>query len=276
MSDSVLAVAPVRASYQLRDGAMLSYLTAGSHSDSPVLLFHGSTETAESDWFVHSPIGPRLAALGYFVIAPDCRGHGQSSATRSVDGALSYSFEQMAADGAELLRALGMPRAFVCGHSNGGTVALCLAKSFPLQVHAAVVLAGNAYVDDHVRTRVPIGMDPVRVDCESMEWRDSMISLHDAHHGEGYWRELLTATIAETITYPQWTAADLVGLDVPVLAVQGTADGVNVPGRHAETIAEWLPRGQLWLAEGRGHSVHRESPDEFVERITEFFATAPS
>ena len=265
-----------RSSFVLRDGATLSYLTAGSASDDPVLLIHGSTETAESDWFVHSPIGSRLAELGYFVIAPDCRGHGRSTATRNSAGELSYSFEQMAADCAELLRALGMPRAFVCGHSNGGTVALCLARSFPLQVRAAVVLAGNAYVDEHVRTRVPVGMDPDRVDRENAAWRDSMISLHDAFLGDGYWRELLLATIAETITYPQWTATDLAELDVPVLAVQGTDDSVNVPGRHAETIAEWLPRGQVWLADGRGHSVHWEAPDDFIERVTEFFAAAPS
>ncbi len=265
-----------RCSLELRDGVTLSYLTAGSSFDDPVLLIHGSTETAESDWFVHSPVGPRLAELGYFVVAPDCRGHGYSSCSRDGDGRVAYSFEQMAADVAELIRALGMPRAFVCGHSNGGTVALSLAKSFPLQVRAAVVLAGNAYVDEHVRTRVPLGMDPGRVDRESPAWRDSMISLHDGFHGEGYWRELLTATIAETISYPRWAASDLADLDVPVLAVQGTEDSVNTPGRHAETIAEWLPRGELWLAEGRSHSVHWEAPDDFIERMTEFFAAAPS
>ena len=90
------------------------YLTAGSLSDDPVLLIHGSTETAESDWFVHSPIGSRLAELGYFA------------------------------------------------------------------------------------------------------------------------------------------------------------------GRHAETIAEWIPRGQVWLAGGRGHSVHWEAPDDFIGRVTEFFTAAPS
>ncbi len=75
-------------------------------------------------------------------------------------------------------------------------------QSFPLQVRAAVVLAGNAYVDEHVRTRVPVGMNPDRVDRENAAWRDAMISLHDTFHGSGYWRELLEATIAETITYP--------------------------------------------------------------------------
>ena len=263
-----------RAEFTLRDGAQLSYLTAGDAGGEPVLLIHGSTETAESDWFVHSDIGTRLASLGYFVVAPDCRGHGRSLATRSSSGLPEYSFEQMAADGAELLRALGMPRAFVCGHSNGGTVALCLARSFPLQVRAAVVLAGNAYVDEHVRTRVPVGMDPDRVEQESPAWRDSMVDLHDAHQGEGYWRDLLLATIGETVSYPQWTADDVAGVDVPVLAVQGSGDTVNVPGRHAETIAEWLPRASLWIAEGYGHSVHREAPVEFVERMTTFFASA--
>ena len=268
--------APGRSSYVLRDGAVLSYLTAGASSGPAVLLLHGSTETASSDWFEHSDVGSQLALLGYFVVAPDCRGHGLSSSTRNAAGIVEYSFEQMAADGAELLRALGVPRAFVCGHSNGGTVALCLTKSFPLQVRGAVVLAGNAYVDDHVRTRVPPGMDADHVDSESPEWRDSMIALHDTVHGEGYWRELLAATVAETISYPNWSENDLALLDVPVLAVQGTHDSVNAPGSHAQTIAAWLPRGSLWLAEGCGHSVHRESSVEFVERITTFFAAAQS
>ncbi len=70
-----------RSALVLHDDTSLSYLTAGSPSDEPVLLIHGSTETAESDWFVHSPIGLRLAELGYFVIAPDCRGHGRSTAS---------------------------------------------------------------------------------------------------------------------------------------------------------------------------------------------------
>ncbi len=275
MTDSV-SPAPTRASYVARDGAVLSYLCAGPPSGPGVLLIHGSTETAASDWFEHSDVGTQLARLGYFVVAPDCRAHGQSSVTRTSAGAVEYSFEQMAADGAELLRALGVPRAFICGHSNGGTAALCLAKSFPLQVRAAVVLAGNAYVDSHVRTRVPIGMDADRVDAESPGWRDSMVALHDSIHGAGYWRELLAATVTETIAYPNWSAKDLASLDVPVLAVQGTDDSVNTPGEHAQTISAWLPRGSLWLAEGRGHSVHWESPVEFVERITTFFASAPS
>jgi pimeloyl-ACP methyl ester carboxylesterase len=260
----------IRRQLELSPGVLLSYVTVGPSSGPAVLLIHGSTETGESDWMVASPIALRLAELGHFVVVPDCRGHGRSSASYT-DDSLDYSFEQMASDGAALLRALGVPRAFVCGHSNGGTVALCLARSFPAQVRGAVVLAGNAYVDDHVRTRVPIGMDADRVDRESPAWRDSMIALHDSVHGKGYWRSLLAATVRETVSYPNWSAADLACVDVPVLAVQGSNDSVNVPGRHAETIASWLPRGSLWLAAGRGHSVHQEAPDEFVTRITEFF-----
>ena len=62
-------------------------------------------------------------------------------------------------------------------------MALCLTKSFPLQVRAAIVMAGNAYVGSHVRTRVPIGMAAARVERESPVWRDSMVALHDSVHG---------------------------------------------------------------------------------------------
>ena len=211
------------------------------------------------------------------MIALDCRGHGRSPAARDDFGRLVYSFEQMAADCAELLRALGMPWAFVCEHSNGRTVALCLAKSFRLQVRAAVVWAGNAYVDEYVRARVPSGMDPDRVDRENAAWRDAMISLHDAFRGEGYRRELLMATIAETITYP----VDACG------SGRSRRDGPGGARNRRQRERPWppcrdhrrvatQPRGQVWLAEGRGHSLHWEAPDGVMERVTDFFAAALS
>jgi pimeloyl-ACP methyl ester carboxylesterase len=103
-----------------------------------------------------------------------------------------------------------------------------------------------------------------------------MIALHDTWHGSGYWREMLLATIAETIRYPDFMASDVASVNVPIMAVQGTNDSVNVPGRHAETIAEWFPQASLWLADGFGHSVHQEAPAEFVERVSAFFARCPA
>jgi pimeloyl-ACP methyl ester carboxylesterase len=114
-------------------------------------------------------------------------------------------------------------------------------------------------------------MHPDRVARENVDWMNEMIALHDTHHGTGYWRTLLQGTIVETMTNPDWRRADLRGVHVPCLCVQGEKDGVNVPGRHAQVLHAWLPNANLWLPAGIGHSVHWEIPDEFVRRVNDFF-----
>jgi pimeloyl-ACP methyl ester carboxylesterase len=244
----------------------------GPSAGKPVLLIHGSTETGRHDFIESSDLSARLVNAGYRVIVPDCPGHGQSAAVRDEGGGLVYSFAQMASALADMLKAIGVKqRAHIIGHSNGGTVALYMARFHADVADRVVALAGNAYIDERVRRGVPVGMNPDRVERESPAWRDDMIALHDVHQGPGYWRELLLATIDETITNPAWSAAEVAFCSAPILAIQGSEDGVNTPGRHAQTIADWFPRGECWIAEGAGHSVHWEQPEEFERRVLKFF-----
>jgi pimeloyl-ACP methyl ester carboxylesterase len=246
----------------------------GPVAGQPVLLVHGSTEMGVHDFCEASDLAPRLASAGYRVIIPDCPGHGRSAAERHPDGSVVYSFARMAEQLSEVVRELiGRERqAHVIGHSNGGTVALYLARFHCDVVDRVVALAGNAYIDERIIVGVPPKMAPERIERERPEWRDEMIDFHDRWHGDGYWRELVQATIDETITNPQWTPEELVDVQTPVLAVQGSEDSVNTPGRHAQVIGEWFPLGQTWIAEGAGHSVHWERGEEFFTRVHSFFS----
>ena len=300
--------------FETASGNVIYYTEFGSAAAPPLLLIHGSTLTGELDYVVNSDIAQRFAT-DFRVIVPDCQGHGRSDAVwldayddeangdladdDLVAGALdedlalgngkaphvllnpptlNYSFSDMAADLADLLVGLNASPACIAGHSNGGNVALYMAKEQSEHVRAAVLLAANAYIDDHVRTRVPINMHPDRVERERPEWMREMVELHDTHHGDGYWRELLLATVAETITNPDWQKEDLADVRVPCLVVQGENDATNAPGRHAQVLHDWLPGSELWMPPGVGHSVHWEVPDEFEQRVRAFFAakaTAP-
>ena len=258
-------------------GNRIFFTEMGSPAGAPLLLVHGSTLTGEADFITQSDIARRFAK-DFRVIIPDCQGHGRSDSVWHGEGheqRLNYSFSDMARDLAELLVWLKAAPAYVMGHSNGGNVALYLVKEQAARIRAAIPLAANAYICDHLRARVPRNMNPDRVERENPAWRDEMIALHDAHQGEGHWRHLLRATIAETITNPNWTRQDLADALTPCLVVQGGNDVVNAPSHHAETLAQWLPNAQLWVPAGVGHSVHWEIPDEFERRAREFFAKAP-
>src|SRR5262249_40515159 len=59
---------------EVRNGVTIAYARAG-HGGTPLLLLHGYPETKRIWW---RNIGP-LAEMGFDVIAPDFRGHGDSS-----------------------------------------------------------------------------------------------------------------------------------------------------------------------------------------------------
>ncbi len=79
------------------------------------LLLHGLASNARF-WDL---VAPHLAASGHPVWAPDLRGHGLSD--KPNDG---YEFPTLCSDVLSLLRALGVERPILAGHSWGGMVAL--------------------------------------------------------------------------------------------------------------------------------------------------------
>ena len=228
---------------------------------SPVVLIHGSTGTGRSNWDLVAP----LLAQEYYVIVPDSRGHGKSSNPHN-----SYSFKEMAADTAALIRALGFPRAHVIGHSNGGNVALVVLMEHPEVVQTAVLQAANAYVSPDLVEKEPALFEPDRVMRESPEWMNEMISLHGETHGPDYWRDLLLMTVNELIHEPNYTAEDLGKVQRPALVIQGEHDGVNAPFRHAQFIARHIPDAELWIPAGIGHSVHKEILFTWVDKVMDF------
>ncbi len=246
------------------NGTSLYYETFGAARAErpPLLLIHGATSTGAADWAHVAP----LLAREYPVIVPDCRGHG-----RSANPQHTYRFAEMAADLAALIRALGYPRAHVVGHSNGGNVALTLSMEHPEVVQCAVLQAANAYVSDDLRAREPLVFDPERIAREDPAWLHALTTLHTAL-GPDYWRELLRLTLAETITAPAYTAADLARVRRPVLAVEGADDPVNAPAQHARWIARAIPYAELWTPAGVAHNVHHDLVLPWVERLLDFLA----
>ncbi len=247
------------------NGAKLYYETYGKPRPdrAPIVLIHGSYITGRVDWGEVAP----LLAREYYVIAPDCRGHGQSENPHH-----SYSFFEMAADVAGLIRALGYERAHVIGHSNGGNIALVTLLEHPDVVQTCIPQAANAYVSPDLVERIPIKLDPDRVAREDPDWMNEMIALHTPTHGEGYWRELLRMTAHAIITEPNYTPEDLAQVKRPVLVIQGEGDATNAPANHAQFIARHIPDAELWLPAGIGHNVHTEIPCRWVEHVLDFLA----
>ena len=98
-----------------RDEVEISYLewATENHADlEPLLLLHGLADSAT----VWSSLGAYLGSK-YRVVAPDLRGHGESSKPDR------YSSAEIIADLEALMAHLGWEKAHILGHSWGGKVA---------------------------------------------------------------------------------------------------------------------------------------------------------
>jgi pimeloyl-ACP methyl ester carboxylesterase len=247
------------------NGCNLYYESYGKQqpNQSPVLLIHGSPDTGQYTW---SSIAPVLAK-NYQVFVPDCRGHGNSNNPQG-----GYSFTQMASDFAVFICALGLDRAHIIGHSNGGNIALILLMEHPDLVQTTTLQAANAYVSQDLIEKEPAIFDPERIERENPTLRDHMIALHGAVHGVEYWRKLLLDTVREIITQPNYSAEELAKVNKPVLVIQGENDSVNAPSHHAQFIHNNIPYSELWLPAETGHTVHDEKPLVWLEKITSFLS----
>jgi pimeloyl-ACP methyl ester carboxylesterase len=113
------------------------------HGSGPcVIAAHGmlgsiATATAMS--------APKLASNGLRVIAYDARGHGLSDYT---DRHEDYSWTALAEDMHQLMNALGIERATICGTSMGAGVALTLALAQPTRVERLILRSPPPFAED--------------------------------------------------------------------------------------------------------------------------------
>jgi pimeloyl-ACP methyl ester carboxylesterase len=104
---------PVRY-FQGRDGAQLAYREMGEGR--PVVLIHGFFSTALVNW-VRYGHAVKIAGLGYRVVMPDLRGHGDSAKPHD---ASAYPRDVLADDGFALIEHLGLTDYDLGGYSLGG------------------------------------------------------------------------------------------------------------------------------------------------------------
>ena len=111
-------------------------LEAGDPGRPCVLLLHGFPELAYS-W---RKVMPALAAAGYYALAPDQRGYGETIGWDARD-LPSFSMENIVKDATELLRVLRIDKAHAVGHDFGSPVAAYAALTRPDRFHSVVLMS---------------------------------------------------------------------------------------------------------------------------------------
>ena len=115
------------------NGLNLHYVTWGKFTqpENAVLLVHGLT-ASYLEW---SQLGPTLAERGWYAIAPDLRGRGQSDKPPH-----GYGIPYHANDLLALCDALNLPTVHLIGHSLGAQIGYFLAAIHPRRLGKLVLV----------------------------------------------------------------------------------------------------------------------------------------
>jgi pimeloyl-ACP methyl ester carboxylesterase len=262
------------ATIQIDGGRTVNYSVSG---DGPPLLLIRGLGGAGADW------GETVDRLSphFQVITFDHRDAGLNEPETT-----GYAIADMADDAAGLLRALGIERAHVIGHSMGGFIAQHLVLNHPDVVDHLVLVgtspaAGAAlgqplapptaadWIDDPAersRARAPLTHGPGYFDngnhAEELE-EIARISKTNRMTHEGYSRQI--AAISDTHDVRE----RLGEVAAPTLVAHGDADPL-VSLRGGQILADGIPGAIFKVYPGVGHYPYREAANDFYKDLAEF------
>jgi pimeloyl-ACP methyl ester carboxylesterase len=259
------------------NGIELEYETLGEPVAQPLLLVSGlgSQLIGWDDDFCGL-----LVSRGFHVIRYDNRDSGLSTWPEA-----DYTLDDMAADGAALLDALGIPAAHVVGVSMGGFIAQLIALNHPGKVLTLTsIMSGPNGTDgvpptaegsqvllvDRPQTReeqIRVGVwarqqllgpnDPYDADYEVPR---VVRAVDRAYHPAGFARQL------RAIVGAPGRLERLGSLSVPALVIHGDAD-ILIPVENGRRVAAAIPGARLMIVEGMGHDLPKRAWVQIVDAI---------
>lgn len=234
---------PQHAGHLTHDGADIWYVSIGQGQ--PVILLHGGL--GHSGNWNHQVAA--LVAAGYRAVLVDSRGHG-----RSTRDARSYSYDLMADDVLTLMDALAIERAAFVGWSDGACIALILGATHPDRVAGVLYFACNMDPDG----ALPFAPTDVVDRCFSRHKQDYAALSATPDDFDAF----VEAVGLMQRTQPNYMAAQLADIAVPVTILQGEGDEFIKP-EHARYLAETIPGAELVIMPGVTHFAPLQRPAQF-------------
>lgn len=239
-----------------------------------------------------------LSDAGYRVIAPDQIGFCTSSKPDNYQ----YSFQQLATNTQQLLKALGIQKASVLGHSTGGMLATRYALQYPEQVEQLALVnpigledwkaLGVPYrtVDQWYARELKLTADGIRTyerntyyggrwKPEFDRWVDMLAGLNK---GPGHKAVAWNSALIYDMIFTQPVYYEFKNLKMPTLLMIGTSDTTAIGSDIAtpevkaklghydvlgKQVAQLIPQSTLVEFPGMGHAPQMEEPAQFHQAL---------
>lgn len=238
----------------------------------PMVLVHGFSDNGLC-WL---PVA-RAMEDEWDVILPDARGHGQSQRLRVGEQV------HMADDLADLLRALGVDKPVIAGHSMGGSTAGLLDARYPGLARALIL------EDPGLRPHTPVPAESKeRQEHPFKKWimglRGKTVEQviiggrqNDPHWPKDEWpawaesKLQVDPNIFEVeMVWPDWREV-VRGISAPTLLITGDVEkGGIISAEVAQAFTAMNPNVRVVHIPRSGHSIRRDKPAEYLRAIRDF------
>lgn len=275
-------------------GLPIHYLEWGDPAGEPLILVHGYLDLAYSwKWLVEAL--QRETAQPLWIVAPDCRGHGDSG---WVGAGGYYHFPDYVFDLDRVICSLGITSGKLIGHSMGGTISLLYSGAFPERVSRLVLIEGvgppgmdfsdapprmKKWIAEvrergrhHFReyTSIEAGAGQLRQtnprlsDALALDLARAAMTQND--RGKWVWKfDPLHRTMAPQPFYTRQALEFLRRIECPVLIVDGRESRQRKRTDKQERY-DAIGNHQRAVIDDAGHMVHQDNPRQLAKVLAPF------
>jgi pimeloyl-ACP methyl ester carboxylesterase len=275
-------------------GLPIHCLEWGEPAGEPLVLVHGYLDIAQS-WSPFVSSLQKELGKSLWIIAPDCRGHGDSG---RVGAGGYYYFPDYVLDLDCVVRALGATQFKLIGHSMGGTISFLYTGTFPKRVSRLVLIEGigppgmkfsdaplrmEKWITEvhergrhHFReyTRVEAGVRQLRQTNPRLNVPLALdlarAGMKQNATGKWVWKfDPLHRTAAPQPFYTKQALEFFRRIECPVLIVEGKASRQT---QRTDKQARYhaIRNHRRVVIDHAGHMVHQDNPVELAEAIVNF------
>ena len=275
-------------------GLKIHYAEWGDRTDVLLVLVHGFLDHARS-WDPFIEVLQRVSSRPLWIVAPDCRGHGDSG---WVGAGGYYHFPDYVLDLDCLIQILGVPSVHLMGHSMGGSISFQYSGTFPDRVKKLILVEGLGPPGLDFAT-APLKMEKWLADMKT--WKGKRTSEYSSvqsaavrlrrenprlspelalslaghgtkRNGSGKWVwkfDPLHRTTCPQPFYVGHATEFLRRIQCPVLIIWGERGYRSLRADADRRLAALARRSTVEIPEA-GHMVHHDDPEGLARAATEF------
>lgn len=231
--------------------------------------------------FIHPPVLTHLnfenqmkeLSKEFQVITFDIRGHGRSSFSKQ-----PLTYPLIAEDMKHLLDHLNIQKAFICGYSTGGTIALEFLLSNSDRASGGILISGMSEVSDWaLKNKIRVAITLAKL--KALSALALYITLSNSNSKSSFWnmvKEEQKGNAQNIEEYYRYSLSynctnKLKNINSPILLIYGQKDqGFH---RYAKLLHEKLPQNELIWIQDVKHQLPTKAAFQLNSLLKQFIST---